>query len=112
MVLFMMSKISIFLGGLIALSLPLLAPVTASAFDYNTETFSEIEGQRGLPVRGMSSSKVMAEFGEPDQKSGPVGNPPISRWDYPDFQVYFERAMVITTVAADDRLPNQLKEIQ
>ena len=108
----MMSKISIFLGGLIALSLPLLVPATASAFDYNTDTFAEIESERGLPVRGMSSSKVMAEFGEPDQKTSPVGDPPISRWDYPDFQVYFERSVVITTVAADDRLPNQLKEIQ
>ena len=108
----MMSKTSIFLGGLIALSLPLLTPATSSAFDYNTETFSEIESQRGLPVRGMSSSKVMAEFGEPDQKSTPVGNPPISRWDYPEFRVYFERSVVITSVASDDRLPNQLEEIQ
>jgi len=60
----------------------------------------------------MSASKVIAEFGEPDKKTGQVGNPPISRWDYPEFRVYFERAMVITSVAADDRLPNQLKEIQ
>ena len=108
----MMSKTLIFLGGLIALSFALLAPATATAFDYNTDTFTEIESQRGLPVRGMSSSKVMAEYGEPDQKSSPIGDPPISRWDYPDFQVYFERAIVITTVAADDRLPNQFEEIQ
>ena len=108
----MMSKISIFLGGLIALSLPLLVPATASASDSNTATFAEIESERGLPVRGMSSSKVMAEYGEPEQKTAPVGEPPISRWDYPDFQVYFERATVITSVAADDHLPNELQEIQ
>ena len=108
-----MSRRSVYLGGLIALSLPVLGlPGLVSGFDSHTEPFVQIESERGLPVRGTVSARVLEQYGEPDLKTDPVGEPPISRWDYPEFRVYFERAMVITSVATDDRLPVQLKEIQ
>ena len=44
----------------------------------------------GMPERGMSSAAVERAFGAPEQKRAPVGQPPISRWQYPDFTVYFE----------------------
>ncbi len=51
-----------------------------------------------LPVRGMTMGQVEARFGTPSQKISPVGTPPIARWIYPDYTVYFEHKYVIHTV--------------
>ena len=42
-----------------------------------------------MPVRGVSSAVVIERFGQPTQRHDPVGEPPIRRWDYPEFSVYF-----------------------
>jgi len=36
--------------------------------------------------------------GPPRQKLPPVGDPPITRWEYPEYTVYFEYDKVITSV--------------
>jgi hypothetical protein len=51
------------------------------------------------PTRGMSMEKVEATFGAPTNRASPVGEPPITRWEYPGFTVYFEHQYVIHTVA-------------
>lgn len=50
------------------------------------------------PVRGMSADAVLSEFGLPESRSGPVGEPPISSWKYADYTVYFESETVIHSV--------------
>lgn len=50
------------------------------------------------PARGMTMSKVESAFGAPAQRAAAVGKPPISRWDYPGFVVYFENEHVIHAV--------------
>jgi len=50
------------------------------------------------PERGARMHAVEAAFGEPSAKHEAVGNPPISRWDYPGFVVFFERDRVIHAV--------------
>ena len=50
------------------------------------------------PTRGMSQDTVLAEFGEPLSRAAPVGQPPISKWRYPNFTVYFESSIVIHSV--------------
>lgn len=50
------------------------------------------------PSRGMSESSVESRFGAPVSKVAPVGDPPISRWEYADFIVYFEYDRVIHAV--------------
>jgi len=50
------------------------------------------------PTSGMTDKKVEAKFGAPLNKSAPVGKPPISKWEYPDYWVYFEKDRVINTV--------------
>ncbi len=55
-----------------------------------------------LPVRGMSMNAVESRFGAPREKLGPVGEPPITRWVYADYTVYFEGRYVIHTVRAGD----------
>jgi hypothetical protein len=50
------------------------------------------------PFRGMSADSVLDQFGLPESKSGPVGDPPISIWRYPGYSVYFESETVIHSV--------------
>ena len=51
-----------------------------------------------MPVRGVSSAVVIERFGQPTQRHDPVGEPPIRRWDYPEFSVYFEQDHVVHSV--------------
>ena len=50
------------------------------------------------PQRGSSMEAVQAKFGEPSNKTGPVGNPPITKWFYPNFVVVFENDKVLHAV--------------
>lgn len=52
-----------------------------------------------LPARGMTQDAVRAKFGAPSRQVAPVGSPPISRWIYDDFTVYFEGKFSIHTVS-------------
>ena len=51
-----------------------------------------------LPVNGMSQADVRARFGDPAKAYAPVGDPPITRWDYPQFSVFFEHDKVLHAV--------------
>lgn len=51
------------------------------------------------PSRGMSMARVVEQFGEPLEKYPAVGKPPITRWDYADFSVFFEYQHVVHAVA-------------
>jgi hypothetical protein len=53
------------------------------------------------PIRGMSMDQVATKFGAPVTKVPAVGKPPISRWEYPGFVVYFEADHVIHSVIAN-----------
>ena len=53
------------------------------------------------PTRGMTMDQVAGKFGDPASKVPAVGNPPISRWEYPGFIVYFEHEHVIHSVVAN-----------
>jgi hypothetical protein len=50
------------------------------------------------PEPGWSMAVVRRQFGEPIRRIPPVGRPPISRWVYPDFVVYFEHQHTIPAV--------------
>lgn len=52
----------------------------------------------GRPARGMSQSGVQSKFGSPVNTRAAVGDPPITRWEYQDFIVYFEYDKVIHSV--------------
>ncbi len=57
------------------------------------------------PSRGMRMTTVEKQFGEPATRHPTVGQPPITRWDYPGFSVFFERDRVIDAVATGDHAP-------
>jgi len=50
------------------------------------------------PRHGVSMDSVLQRFGEPGDRLPAVGQPPITRWNYPDFTVYFEYQHVIHSV--------------
>jgi len=52
------------------------------------------------PKSGLSMATVESSYGAPSQRHAAVGEPPITRWDYPEFSVYFEYQLVIHSVAA------------
>jgi len=65
----------------------------------NMRSVSDTPAGVSLPRNGMSMDAVMQQFGEPDSKISPVGEPPITRWSFPQYTVYFEHNLVIHSVA-------------
>lgn len=59
------------------------------------------ESEVQTPARGMTMDQVASKFGAPTTKVPAVGLPPISRWEYPGFVVYFEHDHVIHSVVAN-----------
>jgi len=50
------------------------------------------------PKRGATMVDVETAIGSPQRTSGPVGDPPITVWYYPTFNVYFEYDKVLHSV--------------
>jgi hypothetical protein len=50
------------------------------------------------PTRGMTQATVEARYGAPQKTDAAVGDPPISKWYYEKFVVYFEYDKVIHAV--------------
>jgi hypothetical protein len=50
------------------------------------------------PARGSTMTTVEKKFGAPVTRHPTVGAPPITRWDYAGFSVFFERDRVIDAV--------------
>ena len=52
----------------------------------------------GRPTRGMTQASVESIYGSPVSTRAPVGEPPITRWEYSEFVVFFEYDKVIHAV--------------
>lgn len=55
------------------------------------------------PHRGATMKAVEQQYGAPAERHAAVGGasgaqPPITRWDYPQFSVFFEKDRVVHTV--------------
>ncbi len=94
-----MRRISFLL--LLALGLGSL-PVTTTADTLVVESVNAA-ATVDRPARGMTTDAVLQKFGEPLERRGPVGDPPISHWVYADFVVYFEQDRVIHAVVPPAR---------
>mgnify|MGYP001036804818 CR=1 FL=1 len=79
------------------LSLPAMADTLAMPPDDSAPAGSP-EAQYETPAKGLSMTQVENRFGTPIEKMAPVGDPPITRWIYDDFTVYFEHQYVIHSV--------------
>ena len=81
---------------LIVRTLLLLAFLTAQPA--LAETLSTATGLVFVGEEGGALAKVQSQFGEPANRHAAVGDPPITRWDYPQFAVYFEHDRVLHAV--------------
>ncbi len=61
------------------------------------------EQRQDKPTNGMTKAEVEQRFGQPDSRRGPVGEPPISSWDYGSYVVYFENDLVLHSVTKHRR---------
>jgi hypothetical protein len=80
-----------------AVGLALAAPTIAETLAIDGQVVVKPSGVE-TPQRGSSMSAVEARFGAPANKSSPVGNPPITKWFYPNFVVVFEHDKVLHAV--------------
>lgn len=70
----------------------------ASAQNLDMQGTDAVRHDDGRPTRGMTQARVEAAFGAPSSRVAPVGDPPITRWEYADFVVFFEYDRVIHAV--------------
>ena len=63
--------------------------------------------QMDVPGNGMTSADVRTRFGEPVTIHSAVGDPPITRWEYDRWSVYFEYKVVLFTVLHKDEVPDK-----
>jgi hypothetical protein len=81
----------------ILLLLALQAGTPALAETLNTDTGTPASAA-DRPNRGSTMATVESRFGAPSNRHAAVGIPAITRWDYPQFSVYFENDRVLHTV--------------
>ncbi|MBA1261765.1 phosphodiesterase [Stutzerimonas stutzeri] len=98
---------------------PLLLPflVFALSLPAHADIIRIPVGQQGtsyiaLPTRGESKIQVLDRFGLADEEHPAVGQPPITRWDYRTFSVYFEGNRVINSVLHHQRASPLEREAQ
>ncbi len=54
-----------------------------------------------LPQHGMKMEEVERRYGAPRSRDPAVGQPPIARWNYDGFSVFFEHRTVLHAVQKD-----------
>jgi hypothetical protein len=57
-----------------------------------------------FPEKGLKMEEVKAQFGSPIKQNPAIGKPPIIRWDYSNYSVYFEKEYVIHSVPHQRKL--------
>lgn len=75
-----------------------LSPTPPAADTLIMDQLAPGEAHTNRPARGMSMETVQQRFGSPLNQRPAVGDPPITRWEYAGFVVYFEYRYVIHSV--------------
>lgn len=84
------------LAGLMSLAVVAM-PGLSSADVLILDEVRQVE-KMDLPENGLSKADVEARFGAPAKRHAAVGEPPITRWDYGEYSVYFEYDLVLYSV--------------
>ena len=83
--------------SVLAFALGLIAPAFSETLAVDGQVSVKPAGLE-TPQRGSTMAAVEQKFGAPANKSSPVGNPPITKWFYPNFVVVFENDKVLHAV--------------
>ena len=75
-----------------------LQPIHAETIKIGLSKQAGSQQEIPRPTTGMSKADVEAKFGAPQAQRPAVGEPPISKWEYADFSVYFENETVLHSV--------------
>ena len=81
--------------SLVALLLAAMGTASADTLQMEGATAGSNDGR---PTRGMTQASVESKYGSPASVKAPVGDPPITRWEYAGFVVFFEHDKVIHAV--------------
>ncbi|MFT5501544.1 MAG: hypothetical protein ACI88G_001681 [Woeseiaceae bacterium] len=82
-----------------ALCCGLFTAAQAQTLDMSGRDQASTFDQAGKPSRGMTQASVEANFGAPQSTRAAIGDPPISRWEYAGFVVFFEYDRVVHAVS-------------
>lgn len=91
------------LAALLAACAAASGAAVAETIVVNNDEVKVRESQADVPKRGLTMAEVEKHFGAPATRHPPVGGgsarqPPITRWDYTGFSVFFEHDRVIDAV--------------
>lgn len=89
------------------LTIPLLSTVQADVLGIPE---NPPETTLALPSKGEAQTAVLRRYGEPARRHAAVGGasaaqPPITRWDYSGFSVFFENSHVVHAVVPGSPAP-------
>lgn len=87
-------------SAVLAIGVVGFAPICCADIVASEDGIAVRDAGVAAPARGMTMSQVASKFGDPLTKVAAVGTPPISRWEYSGFVVYFERDHVIHAVVS------------
>jgi hypothetical protein len=87
---------SIITAGLLSLSFTFSSTLFAESVALPTA--EQINQSAQIPQNGQKQENVETQFGAPIERVAAVGEPPISKWVYQDFTVYFENNIVLHAV--------------
>lgn len=78
----------------------LALPVSADVLLIDSINTAPLNSEEGIPRprRSMSMDQVSQHYGQPVAAHPSVGEPPITRWDYGSYSVFFEYDLVLTSV--------------
>ena len=85
-------------AGILALLGAVALGLGASLPAFGEDTATAAAATAGHPENGMRMNDVETRYGAPATRYPAVGAPPITRWDYPGFVVYFEFDRVLHAV--------------
>lgn len=83
---------------LLTAALTLSGGISAEVLEISVSKQSPEMQSLERPLNGMTKEEVENAFGSPQEMNDPVGEPPISKWVYRDFTVYFEYSTVLHSV--------------
>ena len=87
------------ISATLLLALGAAVPASADVLQVpQTGPMTPVPAGMEIPVRGMHMDQVEQMYGKPVSIKPPVGDPPITSWEYANYTVYFEYSYVIQSV--------------